>query len=94
MRSNPDPLRKSLGRALGNLAAADARLLAPVWEEVVGPILAQQSSPRSLESSTLTVGVSSPAWRDALEGERGRIIARLADVLGSDRIKGLRFVVS
>jgi hypothetical protein len=94
MRSRLTPVRNALGRALGDLAREDGRVLAPVWSEAVGPLLSQQSEPVQLSSGILVVRVTSEAFLAALEGERGRIIGRLADLVGRDRVTSISFVVS
>jgi predicted nucleic acid-binding Zn ribbon protein len=92
MRSRPDPLKNSLGRALAELALADGRALATVWAEAVGPMLARQSMPTSLVEGTLIVEVRDRAWRNALEGERGRILGRLSALTGRVAIRSIRFI--
>jgi predicted nucleic acid-binding Zn ribbon protein len=85
-------LRDSLGAVLGKVAV-DLRSgapLAPIWNEVVGELIAKHSKVRSLERGVLTV-TCEPAWRAALEAERSTLLHRLRARVGESLISSVVF---
>lgn len=85
-------LRDSLGAVLGQVAV-DLRSgapLTPIWNDVVGELIARHSRVRSLERGVLTV-TCEPAWRAALEGERGTLLVKLRARLGESALSSVVF---
>jgi predicted nucleic acid-binding Zn ribbon protein len=73
------------GLALGRLARA--------WEEVVGPRLAQESAPASLDEGGLVVAVSSAAWGAQVRFLTQEIRRRANEVLGAEEVRVVRVMV-
>jgi predicted nucleic acid-binding Zn ribbon protein len=85
-------LREAMGSVLGQLAG-DLRTgapLTPIWNDVVGELIARHSRPQSLQRGTLTIWVE-PAWRQALEAERGPLLAKMRSRLGESLVSSLVF---
>ncbi|MBF2029135.1 MAG: DUF721 domain-containing protein [Oscillatoriales cyanobacterium C42_A2020_001] len=55
--------------------------LLQVWEDVVGPVVAAQTRPLTLQRGVLKVATSSAAWSQNLVFERQRILDKLHQVL-------------
>ncbi len=85
-------LRESLGSVLGQLASElrSGAPLAPIWNEVVGEVIARHSRPQSLQRGTLTIWVE-PAWRAALEAERGPLLAKVRAHMGESLVSSIVF---
>lgn len=81
-------LREAMGPMLGSVARATGTgaSLAPVWEALVGEVLARHTRPVSLAQGVLTVRCDAPAWKDALEPERGTLLRRLQASIGSETV--------
>lgn len=92
-RAAPRPLRIALERAAGT--AAPASLLASVqsaWEEVAGPVVAEEAQPVSEREGVVTVACSSSVWAQELELLAGDLNERLnARLHPAGRVSGLRF---
>jgi predicted nucleic acid-binding Zn ribbon protein len=73
------------GLALGRLARA--------WEDVVGPRLARETAPASLDEGGLVVAVSSGAWGAQVRFLTREIRQRANQVLGTEEIRAVRVVV-
>ncbi|MBL8958154.1 MAG: DUF721 domain-containing protein [Myxococcaceae bacterium] len=54
--------------------------LTPVWNEVVGPAIANNSRPKALYGVVLVVEVDSAQWADALQKAEAQIVSRLNGV--------------
>lgn len=67
-------------------------LLRAVWPHVVGPELARRCALVGLQRDVLRVRVPDAAWRKALLGMRGRVLARLGAVTGPLAPTRLAFV--
>lgn len=89
MKSLKDTLGEVLARVAQDTGAA--RLLIPLWVQVVGTTVAKHARPIGLEGGVLTVRCDSPAWRDALAGEREDILLRLQGALGVAKVQSIVF---
>ena len=97
----PEPARQGRTRAAraprpaGPTSSEDeagpARLLAAVWEEVVGEEVAANSRPRRLKQGKLTASASSTAWAQTLQFLSETIQARLNERLGGQIVKQVVF---
>lgn len=88
---------KSLHTVLGTLHTSAIRQeqrrfqqVLQVWEEVVGPVVAAQTRPLTLQREVLKVATSSAAWSQNLVFERQRILDKLHQVLPL-KISDIRF---
>jgi predicted nucleic acid-binding Zn ribbon protein len=86
LREAMDTDRFRRGLALGRLARS--------WEEVVGPRLAQETAPLSLESGGLVVAVSSAAWGAQVRFLAHDIRRQANEVLGAEEVRVVRIAVS
>jgi predicted nucleic acid-binding Zn ribbon protein len=78
--------RMRKGLSLGRLARS--------WEEVVGPRLAQETAPVSLERGALVVSASSAAWGAQVRFLAKDISGKANETLGSDEVRSVRVLVS
>jgi hypothetical protein len=60
------------------------------WPVVVGPHLARETAALKLTGSTLWVTASSTALAHQLHLERGLLIQRLNEMIGSDAVREIR----
>ena len=56
------------------------------WDEVVGPDLARHSRPSAIDGDRLVVTADDPTWASEFRWLENEVIARLAEVAGTDRI--------
>lgn len=86
----PVPLGQSLRRLIadmgigGRLQEQRAMLL---WDDVVGPEIAQVARPDRVARGSLHVRVKTATWRHALLFHREEIRRKLNDRLGEDTVK-------
>jgi len=73
------------GMPIGRLTAS--------WEEVVGPRLAGETAPVSLEDGVLTVAASSGPWGAQARFLSGEILRRANAALGSEEVRRVQVVV-
>lgn len=73
------------GLALGRLARS--------WDEVVGPRLARETEPLSLEEGGLVVSVSSGAWGAQVRFLAHEIRRRANEILGTSAVSAVRVTV-
>jgi hypothetical protein len=67
--------------------------MAAQWESLVGPFLAAQSRPTALRRGVLEVSVTQSAVRYELERQwKRKVLARLQETFGRDRVKDVRFI--
>ncbi len=67
--------------------------LAAMWEEVVGPRLAAETAPVSLETGTLVVAASTGQWGAQAKFLAGEIRKQANRALGSEDVKRVQIVV-
>lgn len=90
MAGKPIPLGQSLEQLItdlgigGRIAEQRAMLL---WDEVVGPAIAQAARPDRMTRGSLHVRVKTATWRHTLIFEREKIRRKLNDRLGGEPIK-------
>ncbi|MEM6911728.1 MAG: DUF721 domain-containing protein [Verrucomicrobiota bacterium] len=96
-RETARPLSQTLPgvfRSLGLEERVDGEEVSQIWREVVGPFLAQHSSPASFRRGTLRIRVLQPAVRHTLEHLlRLEIEEKLRARLGADRLQQVRFTL-
>lgn len=78
--------RMRKGLSLGRLARS--------WEEVVGPRLAKETAPVSLEGGALVVSASSAAWGAQVRFLAQDLAGKANETLGADEVRSVRVVVS
>lgn len=93
-RGRERSIASAIGRLKAGLVPADpmARLLA-AWPSVVGGTVADETRPRSLSGSTLTVECSSAVWAQELSLLSRQVVSRLGDEFPEIGIEKLRCVV-
>jgi predicted nucleic acid-binding Zn ribbon protein len=83
---DPQPLGAMLAKLMKDRGwerpAAEARLFG-MWESIVGPELAAHSRPVKLEQGELTIEAESTAWATQLRLLAAKLLARIADGVGS-----------
>ncbi len=70
MATDPKPLADSLNRFLANLGAPPTNVLAELgqgWPEIVGPALAEQTTPVQLVNGELLVACTDSAWASQIQ---------------------------
>ncbi len=85
----PQRLGRALDRLMGTLRAPSVDVLDSVftrWAEIVGEAVAQHSRPVSIDGETLVIAVDDSTWASELRWLENEIIARVAEVSGSERI--------
>jgi len=63
-----------------------------IWEETVGPTIANNTKPEAVSHGVLTIKVKTPAWRQELQFQKADIIKKLNHRLGKNTIKEIRFI--
>lgn len=82
-------LGRALDRLLGSMRAPATDVLDTVfsrWSEIVGPDVAEHARPVAIEGAMLTVEADDPAWASELRWLENEVVARVAEVSGTDRI--------
>lgn len=64
-----------------------------VWDEVVGPAIAERATPLRVRDAVLVVGVANHAWMQELVFLKEDIRARLNEQLGAPLVRELQFVL-
>jgi predicted nucleic acid-binding Zn ribbon protein len=67
--------------------------LAGRWAEIVGPRMAAETRPVSLEEGVLTVAATNGPWGAQARFLTEQIRARACQALGEDRVRAVRVVV-
>jgi predicted nucleic acid-binding Zn ribbon protein len=68
-----------------------AASLQPIWARLVGPVLAQHTSPVRLVGGELTVKCKTPAWVGALSERREELLRAFSQALGAGHIRDFRW---
>ncbi len=63
-----------------------------IWSDIVGGVIAQNTSPESVKHGILVIRVTTPAWRQELQFQKKDIIEKLNRKLGKHTIKDIRFI--
>ncbi len=85
-------LEQSLKR-LDLVARLDEYGVWPIWNEVVGPVIARNAQPEKIRNGTLFLKVSSPVWMQQLQFMKDMIAAKLNHRLKGDVVKNIFFMV-
>lgn len=91
-RALQDALR-ALGRQLGLTDPGVIARVGAVWEDVVGPALAQHTSVRSVRDGICTVVADGPAWATQLRYLAEELVDRVESALGPGVVLDVRVVV-
>lgn len=65
----------------------------PVWNEVVGDVIARNAQPEKIRHGTLFVKVSSPVWMQQLQYMKETITEKLNQAIGREVVRNVFFVV-
>jgi len=96
-RDEPVPLQEALAALGRDLGLPEPDVLARVvalWEEVVGPAVAQHARVRSVRAGVCTIAVDAPAWATQLRYLEQGLLERVADVLGPGVVTSAKVVVT
>ncbi|HEX9787957.1 MAG TPA: DUF721 domain-containing protein [Candidatus Binatia bacterium] len=85
-------LEQSLKR-LDLLARLDDYAVWPIWNDVVGKVIARNAQPEKIRNGTLFVKVSSPVWMQQLQFMKDMIAAKLNHRLKGEIVKNIFFMV-
>lgn len=85
-------LEQSLKR-LDLVARLDEYAVWPIWNEVVGPVIARNAQPEKIRNGTLFVKVSSPVWMQQLQFMKDMIAGKLNHRLKGEIVKNIFFMV-
>lgn len=87
-----DVLEKSLKRIDPSGRLAEYSVW-PVWNDIVGDIIARNAQPEKIRQGTLFVKVSSHVWMQQLQYMKDQIADKLNQKLGADVVKNIFFYV-
>lgn len=65
----------------------------PVWNEVVGTVIARNAQPEKIRNGTLFIKVSSPVWMQQLQFMKEMITDKLNQRLRGEIVKNIFFIV-
>ena len=65
----------------------------PIWNDVVGKVIARNAQPEKIRNGTLFVKVSSPVWMQQLQFMKDMIAAKLNHRLKGEIVKNIFFMV-
>jgi predicted nucleic acid-binding Zn ribbon protein len=65
----------------------------PIWNDVVGPVIARNAQPEKIRNGTLFVKVSSPVWMQQLQFMKEMIAGKLNHRLKSETVKNIFFMI-
>jgi predicted nucleic acid-binding Zn ribbon protein len=65
----------------------------PVWNDVVGKLLARNAQPEKIRNGTLFVKVSSPVWMQQLQFMKDLLAEKINERLHAKVVKNIFFVV-
>lgn len=85
----PQRLGRALDRLLGTLRAPSTDVLDTVfrrWPEIVGEDVAGHVRPVAIDGATLTLEADDPTWASEVRWLGNEVVARVAEVAGSNRI--------
>jgi hypothetical protein len=87
-----DVLEKSLKRIDPSGRLAEYSVW-PVWNDIVGDIIARNAQPEKIRQGTLFVKVSSHVWMQQLQYMKDQIADKLNQKLGGEVVKNIFFYV-
>jgi len=84
-----------LKTVLSNFRPADMQLAGvwQIWDQTVGPAIAENARPLAFKQKLLLVQVSSPVWIQQLRFLKADLIAKLNQALGEACIEDIKFKV-
>ena len=85
-------LEQSLKR-LDLVARLDEYGVWPIWNDVVGAVIARNAQPEKIRNGTLFVKVSSPVWMQQLQFMKEMIASKLNQRLKGEIVKNIFFMV-
>src|SRR6185503_20761920 len=85
-------LEQSLKR-LDLVARLDQYAVWPIWNDVVGAMIARNAQPEKIRNGTLFVKVSSPVWMQQLQFMKEMIAGKLNQRLNGEIVKNIFFMV-
>lgn len=85
-------LEQSLKR-LDLTARLDEYAVWPIWNDVVGDVIARNAQPEKIRNGTLFVKVSSPVWMQQLQFMKDMIADKLNHRLKGEVVKNIFFMV-
>jgi len=85
-------LEQSLKR-LDLAARLDEYAVWPIWNDVVGNIIARNAQPEKIRNGTLFVKVSSPVWMQQLQFMKDMIAGKLNHRLKRDIVRNIFFMI-
>ncbi|SRR5688572_7136037 len=65
----------------------------PIWNDVVGQVIARNAQPEKIRNGTLFVKVSSPVWMQQLQFMKDMIAGKLNHRLRGETVKNIFFMV-
>lgn len=65
----------------------------PIWNDVVGAVIARNAQPEKIRNGTLFVKVSSPVWMQQLQFMKEMIASKLNQRLKGEIVKNIFFMV-
>lgn len=90
-RAAPRPLSQALGRLTGALAPASTLArVQEVWEDAVGPAIADAARPTAEREGVLTVACAAAVWAQELNLMAAVVLARLNAAMDGEQIRELR----
>jgi predicted nucleic acid-binding Zn ribbon protein len=90
-RAAPRPLSQALERLTGALAPASTLArVQEVWEDAVGPAIADAARPTAEREGVLTVACAAAVWAQELNLMAEVVLARLNAAMGGEQIRELR----
>ena len=85
-------LEQSLKR-LDLVARLEEYAVWPIWNDVVGKVIARNAQPEKIRNGTLFVKVSSPVWMQQLQFMKDMIAGKLNHRLNGEIVKNIFFMV-
>jgi predicted nucleic acid-binding Zn ribbon protein len=85
-------LEQSLKR-LDLVGRLDEYAVWPIWNDVVGQVIARNAQPEKIRNGTLFVKVSSPVWMQQLQFMKEMISGKLNERLKGHIVKNIFFMV-
>jgi predicted nucleic acid-binding Zn ribbon protein len=90
-RTAPRPLSQALERLTGALAPASTLArVQEVWEDAVGPAIADAARPTAEREGVLTVACAAAVWAQELNLMAEVVLTRLNAAMGGEQIRELR----
>jgi predicted nucleic acid-binding Zn ribbon protein len=90
-RTAPRPLSHALERLTGTLAPASTLArVQEVWEDAVGPAIADAARPTAEREGVLTVACAAAVWAQELNLMVEVVLVRLNAAMGAEQIRELR----